>query len=318
MTQINQPQMDQVILKCSDTVQKTSQRLWLDKDFTDVTLATCDGNQIKAHKVILCSASKFFRDVLAGKCSENLSIYFKGVFFQELELVIKFIYLGECQVAEDHLDKFLDLAFELQVEGVLKEDTNGKSENLEHGERNKDLKKGQMKKLEEGDDVLDSALVQSMLHQSISIGSNDDLQSVFETESKENGNGSSSDSVSKKKAFEVLERFSCNLCKKGFYYIYQLNEHKKVKHEGKGYACDLCGKSFSKENVLIKHKEVKHEGLRYECDDCDFISVSRRNLKSHKDYIHAGIGVDCDVCENKYSTKWALISHKLKVHGISK
>ena len=35
-----------------------------DKDFTDVTLACEDGNQVEAHKVILANSSPFFQNLL--------------------------------------------------------------------------------------------------------------------------------------------------------------------------------------------------------------------------------------------------------------
>ena len=69
-------EMDQVIFKSSETTLKTFDKLWQEKDFTDVTLAACDGKQIKAHRVILASASKFFRNLLGGSCHENPLIYF--------------------------------------------------------------------------------------------------------------------------------------------------------------------------------------------------------------------------------------------------
>ena len=42
--------------------KNTMKELWKDKDFTDVTLATSDGKQqLKAHRIILSSASSIFK-----------------------------------------------------------------------------------------------------------------------------------------------------------------------------------------------------------------------------------------------------------------
>ena len=38
--------------------------LYLDKDFVDVTLACEDGQQIKAHKVVLSTCIAFFKNIL--------------------------------------------------------------------------------------------------------------------------------------------------------------------------------------------------------------------------------------------------------------
>ena len=195
------------------------------------------------------------------------------------------------------LDKFLELALELEVEGIMKEDSDHKAL---YGRQNNEL--------ETGDHRLELK------------GS--ELRGLFETENKSEGNSFETKNILKTdlqtNEIDILERFSCDLCDKGFFYIYQLNDHKEMKHEGKKYECDLCDKSWAKEKQLKIHKEIKHEGLRYDCDDCGFKSVSRKNLKSHRDFIHAGIGVDCDICGNKYSTSWSVTSHKFKVHGISK
>ena len=229
-------------------------------------------------------------------------------------MLVQLMYLGECQVAEDQLDKFFDLALELGVEGIFKEDCEKKSEDVENEQRNKDLDKVRKDETSEGGDDIEIQL---------KSGTVDELQSLF----LKREILKVATSVCTKKELEtdlprntsdILHRFSCDLCGKGFYYIYQLNEHKEIKHEGKRYNCDLCDKSWSKEKQLVAHKQIKHEGIRYDCDDCAFKSVSRKNLKSHRDFIHAGIGVDCDICENKYSTTWAVTSHKFKVHGISK
>ena len=46
-----------------------------DKDFTDVTLACEDGQQMEAHKVILAASSPFFQNVLARNKHPHPLIY---------------------------------------------------------------------------------------------------------------------------------------------------------------------------------------------------------------------------------------------------
>ena len=106
--------MDKSILKRSNS--KTLSNLWQEEEFIDVTLATYDGRQIKAHKAILCSASKFFRNIMVG----NPVVYFKVVSYRELESLVKFTNFGEVELDEDQLPKFLVLALELEVEGLRK------------------------------------------------------------------------------------------------------------------------------------------------------------------------------------------------------
>ena len=51
-----------------------------DQDFSDVTLACEDGQQIKAHRVILAGSSPFFENLLRSlKHSSHPLIYMRGV-----------------------------------------------------------------------------------------------------------------------------------------------------------------------------------------------------------------------------------------------
>ena len=54
-------------------------QLWKDKDFADVTLATVDDHQIRAHKIILSSCSNFFRNILLNNPHHNPLIYLKDI-----------------------------------------------------------------------------------------------------------------------------------------------------------------------------------------------------------------------------------------------
>ena len=56
-----------------------------DKEFTDVTLACEDGQQLEAHKVILASSSPFFEKILQKNKHSNPLIYLKG--FQSKDFV---------------------------------------------------------------------------------------------------------------------------------------------------------------------------------------------------------------------------------------
>ena len=57
----------------------------------DVTLATDDGYQILAHKVILSSGSDFFSDIFS-KCSQpNMLVFLKGIAREEMEHITNFL-----------------------------------------------------------------------------------------------------------------------------------------------------------------------------------------------------------------------------------
>ncbi len=50
-----------------------------DSDFFDVTLASEDERQVRAHKVILAACSPFFRRVLKANPHDRPLLYLKGV-----------------------------------------------------------------------------------------------------------------------------------------------------------------------------------------------------------------------------------------------
>ena len=101
----------------------TFRKLWNDQYFSDVTLATVDDQQIIAHKVILSSCSKFFRNIFVKNPHQNPLLYLKGIRYKELAMVIKFIYLGQCNVGQHELEDFLATGNDLEVEGLM-EDVN--------------------------------------------------------------------------------------------------------------------------------------------------------------------------------------------------
>ena len=91
-----------------------------DKEFTDVTLACEDGQQIQAHKVILAASSPFFQNLLNKNVKKHYHplIYMKGVKFEDLCAIIDFLYLGEANVFQESLDSFLGIAEDLQLKGL--------------------------------------------------------------------------------------------------------------------------------------------------------------------------------------------------------
>nr|ACO13058.1 Broad-complex core protein isoform 6 [Lepeophtheirus salmonis] len=91
-----------------------------DKDFFDVTLA-CGFHQIKAHKLILSTCSAFFRTLIKSVPHQHPLLYLRGVDFNNLESVLCFMYSGEVRVNPEDLDQFLSLAQELQVNGLMQD-----------------------------------------------------------------------------------------------------------------------------------------------------------------------------------------------------
>ena len=58
-----------------------------EKDIFDVTLASDDGVQIEAHKVILSASSPFFKEVLKNNKHPNPLLYLKGSSASSIEAI---------------------------------------------------------------------------------------------------------------------------------------------------------------------------------------------------------------------------------------
>ena len=93
-------------------------RLRDDKEFTDVTLACEDGHQMDVHKVILVSASPFFKNILKTNKHPHPMIYMRALKSEDLEAVVDFIYKGEANVCQENLESFLAIAADLQLKGL--------------------------------------------------------------------------------------------------------------------------------------------------------------------------------------------------------
>ena len=105
------------------TAVQTFQNLQKDPNFTDVTLACGDGQQVLAHKFLLSSSSAVFRDLLVQNPHQHPLVYLSGVGIEDLKNVIKFIYSGEVEVEHDHLKQFLEVGNELAIEGLKRKGT---------------------------------------------------------------------------------------------------------------------------------------------------------------------------------------------------
>ena len=111
------------IVSCLEELQK-------DSDFSDVTLVCEEAHQIEAHRIILSACSPFFRSILKKNKHPHPMIYMRGLKARDLVAVVDYIYHGEASIYQEDLDGFLDLADELQLNGL---DSSNTKEALKEG-----------------------------------------------------------------------------------------------------------------------------------------------------------------------------------------
>merc|ERR1712096_357936 len=88
-------------------------------EFADVTLASHDDQQIKAHKAILCSASPFFRRIISKNAHPNPLLFLRNISMKTLKSVLEFIYLGQAEIQQEDLAAFLADAQDLEIKGLM-------------------------------------------------------------------------------------------------------------------------------------------------------------------------------------------------------
>ena len=102
-------------------------RLFRDEEFCDMTIVCEADKQVKAHKIILSSSSRFFERILRRNPHPNPLIYLIGLRVRDLEALLEFIYSGEVYVPLDHLETFMHAANRLEIDGLKNYEDKSKS-----------------------------------------------------------------------------------------------------------------------------------------------------------------------------------------------
>lgn len=92
-------------------------RLFQDEQFVDVTLA-CDGQLIKAHKMVLSASSAYFQQIFTLNPCTHPVVIMKDVRLLQLKQILQFIYKGEISVNRCDIPQLLMVAKALQIRGL--------------------------------------------------------------------------------------------------------------------------------------------------------------------------------------------------------
>ena len=118
-----------------ENITSSFKELRMDREFTDVTLAFEDGEQMEAHRVILVSSSPFFKDLLKKNKHPHPLVYMRGLKSENLVALVDFLYQGEANVFQENLDSLLVLAEELKLKGL----TEGEREQVKESSHSKEV-----------------------------------------------------------------------------------------------------------------------------------------------------------------------------------
>jgi hypothetical protein len=100
----------------------TFQDLIKEGHFADVTLVSDEQVQIPAHKIVLSACSPVLKNLLLNNPHSHPLLYMRGVQQQELQSILQFMYLGKATIYKDRIDEFMDIAIDLEVKELSKDD----------------------------------------------------------------------------------------------------------------------------------------------------------------------------------------------------
>lgn len=318
------------------------------EDYSDVTLACGDGQQIEAHRIILSSSSAFFRDLLKKNPHPHPLIYMRGLSSFNLGSIVDFIYHGEAEIMKDHLEMFLQLAGELGVKGMSKQ---AEPEVLD---------KVYKRQVEEIPTEPPAPNIPKSVWNSL-----DNSEVKRNNDNYRENNGHKETVAVQEKVREVIPRpsFPCDECGKTMGTKASLRTHKynhinksvvvkaetSVEESGSDadvslgldktigddeeleakidaltekrngvWNCLHCGKTDNSRFHLRRHTETHIQGFSHSCRICGKTFTTRACLKSHIAIKHPEEKppkpFTCDICNKSSITKEALKIHKLRNH----
>lgn len=91
----------------------------LDREaFCDVTLA-CEGQTLRAHRVVLCACSTFFDSILTNRYTDKDPIVImKDCKFEDIRCLIEFMYKGEINV--EHVSICVKFSTQSELDSAIK------------------------------------------------------------------------------------------------------------------------------------------------------------------------------------------------------
>ena len=264
------PTSEKLCLRWNDfqeNVNNAFATLRKDSDFTDVTLACKDGQQVKAHKVILAASSPFFQNLLKSNKHTHPLIYMRGINAEDLLAIVDFLYYGEANIYQENLDRFLSIAEELELKGL-----NGREEGGGRGD-------GETTQQHNYQNTPPSARTQKN-HTSFETKTSTKKIS-FPSRSYTEDQISSSTAVALPK-----HQFSGDMKELDELIETMMRRGENMIRQGptnmiKAYVCQDCGKEGQRCDIK-NHIEANHlEGISIPCSFCEKTFRSRDSLRHH-------------------------------------
>ena len=265
--------MDKFCLKWDDfdtNIGEYFGKLRDDQISYDVTLATDDGQQIQAHKLILSAGSQFFNDILIRSDNNNLLIYLQGIRSDLIKHVTDFIYNGEVFIKQEELEEVLETGKELMVNGLMGE-IQGVQRFMQDDQDSyeKNVRNIEDRTLDSATEISTSFTTYNAPQINMKSFSNQELDNQIE---------------------EFIERnnglWRCKVCGKTTQGLKQcMQNHAETHIKGITHACHICSKSYTTTQGLKMYISRTHSEL-FSCDICGQSEMNGITYHNHKQMNH--------------------------------
>ncbi len=172
-------------------------------------------------------------------------LFLDGVDSSEINLMLDYIYQGEIQIQQEHLDRFLEVANKFKLEGLMGPDVEDtpKTENVIHYDEVEDFIKEPLRKYAENQNSTQKPKERSLRvvqdPSKMIDASNTDVNQMYqELIEKEGGN------------------YRCTVCEKSMGHKANMERHVETHMTGLSYDCKLCGETFRSRHTLKHHNNI--------------------------------------------------------------
>ena len=236
-------------------IAKSFSSLRNDNRFADVTLMSDDYQIMPAHKVVLSACSEYFSKVLSQNNCSNFMLCLDGISKEDLTNVVDYIYHGQVKIEQANLDRFLQIAQKLKLQGLLVDETvtiREKEEIPSNHDTTVDKKQVPDDAITKATQLIEKEVRRKKhkkTHDLLIPASSDGLQ-VEEFKSMLDNNISS-----------VNGMFKCKFCDYESNNKSHTKDHVEI-HLDLTFSCQVCGKAVKTRMSLRKHFAVKHSNLK--------------------------------------------------------
>ena len=233
--------MEKFCLKWNDfqtNLSKTFGSLRQEQHLFDVTLVSDDEQHISAHKLVLTASSEFFKNILKKAQHSNPMIFLSGFKSKDLLHVMDYIYQGEVKIVQTDLDRFLNVAQQLKIEGLIGGNNDSDENNVENN-----IKEEHLDGLERGEMIQKRIPKSEKLVEVVSNASNMESTAAVDDLVEKTENGWMCKACGKKSTSKSSS---------------DIRRHAEIHIEGLSFDCQLCDRTFRSRNALKTHKSEQH------------------------------------------------------------